>query len=114
MLNKDVQYGDIHMISKSLKYFAASVAFVSNSLARDKLMGLASNVSLILYKCTLPIKNYSSVCHADCWNNNLVFKYQVSKRPVDCLLADFQLARINGVVDHFFERNYSLYNVLNQ
>ncbi|XP_068633538.1 uncharacterized protein [Battus philenor] len=93
IFSKDVQYGDATVIPKSLiTFFLASVAVVSDTDAKEKLMKLAPSIILVLNKCTSPIENYGTICHSDCWNNNLIFKYQ-NKKPVDSLLVDFQLSR---------------------
>ncbi|KPJ08483.1 hypothetical protein RR48_12236 [Papilio machaon] len=91
--NKDVQYGDVKSIPSSLKsYFMASVAVVSDLSAKEKLMEIEQNILILLNKTTSPIPNYSTICHGDCWSNNLIFKYHKNK-PVDSLLVDFQLVR---------------------
>lgn len=79
IFNKDVQYGDVEMIPQSLKsYYMASVAIVTDTVAREKLIDLVPKISTILNKSTSSNQIYNTICHADCWNNNLVFKYHVS------------------------------------
>lgn len=77
--NKDVQYGDLKSIPSSLKsYFMASVAVVSDLSAKEKLTEVEPNLLRLLNETTSPIPNYSTICHGDCWSNNLIFKYHVS------------------------------------
>ncbi|CAH0715517.1 unnamed protein product, partial [Brenthis ino] len=91
--SKDVQYSDIKNVSKSLiYYFKQSLNVVSNSEAKAKLETILPNISTLLSKCSAPVPNYSTICHGDCWNNNILFKYQ-GKIPVDVLFVDFQLVR---------------------
>ncbi|XP_017886631.1 uncharacterized protein LOC108628911 [Ceratina calcarata] len=41
------------------------------------------------------IKHKNVLCHGDLWANNILFKYDVDEKPVECCLIDFQLARYN-------------------
>lgn len=44
----------------------------------------------------LPSKKHKNVlCHGDLWANNILFKYDIDEKPVECCLIDFQLARYN-------------------
>lgn len=41
-----------------------------------------------------PSTKYKNVlCHGDLWANNILFKYDADKRPVECCFIDFQMAR---------------------
>lgn len=74
----DVQYSDPNRVSKSMEYYYnASVNVVSDPVARDKLRALAPSFLQVLNKCTMPVP-YSVFCHGDCWNNNVMYRYQVS------------------------------------
>lgn len=76
--SKDVQYSDTTNVSKSLiYYFKQSLNVVSNPEAKAKLETILPNISTLLSKCSAPVPNYSTICHGDCWNNNILFKYQV-------------------------------------
>ena len=37
------------------------------------------------------------LCHSDLWSNNLLFKYNSRKNPIECCLVDFQLSRYNFI-----------------
>lgn len=74
----DVQYSDPDRVSKSMVcYYNASVNVVFDPVAKDKLRTLLSSFFQVLSKCTMPVP-YSVICHGDCWNNNVVYKHQVS------------------------------------
>nr|XP_026499629.1 uncharacterized protein LOC113403336 [Vanessa tameamea] len=93
LCSKDVQYGDPDAIPKSLvEYFKESLSVITNIEAKVKLEELSPYILELLNKCAAPVLNYSAICHADCWNNNILFKYQ-GKRPVDVLFVDYQLVR---------------------
>ncbi|XP_066937094.1 uncharacterized protein [Macrobrachium rosenbergii] len=34
---------------------------------------------------------FSSICHGDCWNNNILFRYDAEGRPVEVMLLDLQM-----------------------
>lgn len=45
-------------------------------------------------KLSPSVKHKNVLCHGDLWANNILFKYEVDgRRPVECCLIDFQLAR---------------------
>ncbi|XP_034832221.2 uncharacterized protein [Maniola hyperantus] len=90
---KDIQYAYLGNIPKCLiSYFKSSVNVISNPVAKAKLEDITPNILALLSKCSEPEPNYSTICHGDCWNNNVLFKYQ-GKRPVDVLFVDYQLVR---------------------
>lgn len=75
---KDVQYSDPELASRSMQcFYDASVNVVSDPVAKAKLKELSPNILSVLYKCTLPVPPYSSICHGDCWNNNTLYRYKV-------------------------------------
>ncbi|KAJ2949129.1 hypothetical protein O0L34_g6070 [Tuta absoluta] len=94
---KDVQYSDANTMSKFVKcYFNASVSVVADPEAKEKLRVFLPKMWFVLKKCVMT-GPYSVVCHADCWNNNLVYKYKAG-RPVDIMLVDYQLWRLASPV----------------
>lgn len=40
-------------------------------------------------------KHKNVLCHGDLWANNILYKYDKDKKPIECCLIDFQLARYN-------------------
>lgn len=44
-------------------------------------------------KLSPSIKHKNVLCHGDLWANNILFKYDANKKPIECCLIDFQLAR---------------------
>lgn len=44
-------------------------------------------------KLSPSVKHKNVLCHGDLWANNILFKYDTEKKPVECCLIDFQLAR---------------------
>jgi len=47
---------------------------------------------------------FSAVCHGDCWNNNILFRYNDSGLPVECMLLDVQVNKIASLatdLNHF-------------
>ncbi|XP_072948773.1 uncharacterized protein [Epargyreus clarus] len=106
LCENDVLYSDIENVSTTLVcYFNTSVDVVSDPIAKNKLKEFEPNVLSVLNKCTAPDKNYSTICHSDCWTNNVLFKYQGTK-PVDAVLIDYQLARYASPVT---DLSYFLY-----
>lgn len=77
--DKDVQYSDPEPVFKPMQCFLdASVNVISDPVAKAKLKELGPNILSVLYKCTLPVPRYSAICHGDCWNNNILYRYKVS------------------------------------
>ncbi|XP_076238164.1 uncharacterized protein LOC143181556 [Calliopsis andreniformis] len=46
-------------------------------------------------KLSPSVKHKNVLCHGDLWANNILFKYDIDEKPVECCLIDFQLARYN-------------------
>lgn len=79
LCHKDVQCSDPSRVSESLKrYYDASVSVISDPLSKEKLEALGVNIFSVLSKCTSVDSVYSSFCHGDCWNNNILYQYMVS------------------------------------
>ncbi|KAK4309907.1 hypothetical protein Pmani_018488 [Petrolisthes manimaculis] len=53
---------------------------------------------------------FQVVCHGDCWNNNLLFKYNDEGDPIDVRLLDLQICRFASPAT---DLNYLLYTSLN-
>ncbi|XP_068229157.1 uncharacterized protein [Palaemon carinicauda] len=58
----------------------------------------------------LQSKKFSSVCHGDCWNNNMLFRYDEEGCPVEVMLLDLQL---NREASPATDLNYFLYTSVN-
>ncbi|XP_066937084.1 uncharacterized protein [Macrobrachium rosenbergii] len=54
-------------------------------------------------------KKYTSICHGDCWNNNVLFRYNDEGRPVELMLVDLQIGREASFA---YDLNYFLYTSL--
>ncbi|XP_045586389.1 uncharacterized protein [Procambarus clarkii] len=52
---------------------------------------------------------FDVICHGDCWNNNLLFRYNEDGDPVEVMLLDLQL---NRVASPATDLNYLLYTGL--
>lgn len=91
----DVQYSDPDRVSKYMEcYYRVSVNVVFDPVAREKLRGLLPNFLQVLKKCTMPVP-YSVICHGDCWNNNVLYKHQVSVKNVDLIVYTKHVTIIN-------------------
>ncbi|XP_064121415.1 uncharacterized protein LOC135225818 isoform X6 [Macrobrachium nipponense] len=53
---------------------------------------------------------FNSICHGDCWNNNLLFRYNAEGRPMEVMLLDLQLCREASVAS---DLNYLLCTSVN-
>lgn len=79
----DVQYSDLNRVSKSMEcYYKASVNVVFDPVVREKLRALLPRFLQVLNRCTMPVP-YSVICHGDCWNNNILYRHQVSDKDVE-------------------------------
>ncbi|CAH2096155.1 unnamed protein product [Euphydryas editha] len=111
LCGKDIQYAAPENIPESLVYyFKESLKVVSNSEFKAKLEEISPHILEILSKSTAPVRNYSTICHADCWTNNILFKHQ-GKRPVEALFVDYQLVRYASPVTDI---SYFLYTCMDQ
>ncbi|XP_075977895.1 uncharacterized protein LOC142977705 [Anticarsia gemmatalis] len=97
MCSKDVQYSVAGPVPNSMKgFYDASVAVVQDSNIKRKLKELGPHILTVLHKCTLA-DSFSTICHGDCWTNNIAYKYQ-GDRPFEVLFTDSQLTRIASPV----------------
>ncbi|XP_042230324.1 uncharacterized protein LOC121871847 isoform X2 [Homarus americanus] len=53
---------------------------------------------------------FEVLCHGDCWNNNILFKYNEEGAPVDVKLLDFQFC---SVASPATDLNYFMFNSFN-
>ncbi|CAD0201318.1 unnamed protein product [Chrysodeixis includens] len=92
LCHKDVQYSNPGSVPKSMRsYYDASVDLVIDPVAKKELRKVAPEILNILYRC-VQANPHSTICHGDCWNNNMIFKYKGFK-PVDVIFFDYQLTR---------------------
>ncbi|KAG5671600.1 hypothetical protein PVAND_001793 [Polypedilum vanderplanki] len=56
---------------------------------------LQNNLELVVRECTnsKEIFPYAAISHGDCWNNNIMYKYDENGEAVDIRLLDFQILR---------------------
>ncbi|XP_068230084.1 uncharacterized protein [Palaemon carinicauda] len=50
---------------------------------------------------------FNSICHGDCWNNNILFRYDDEGHPIDVMLLDLQMCREASIAS---DLNYFLYS----
>ncbi|XP_050696772.1 uncharacterized protein LOC126985666 [Eriocheir sinensis] len=75
----------------------------------DWLKKHARQTNDLLKKCLKSTSDFNVVCHGDCWNNNILFKYDESGKPVDVRLLDLQICRKASLAT---DLNYLLYSSL--
>ncbi|XP_060803441.1 uncharacterized protein LOC106140731 isoform X1 [Amyelois transitella] len=104
--HSDVQYsGKIKPTSNCIfNFYNESVSVVKDPMAKNKLNNCAEDIYNILCKCVIPDR-FSTICHADCWSNNVCFKYNGTK-PIDVILVDYQISRFASPVT---DLSYFLY-----
>ncbi|KAG5896182.1 hypothetical protein JTB14_016957 [Gonioctena quinquepunctata] len=51
--------------------------------------------------------DHSVILHGDCWSNNIMFRYDEFKKPIDIRLIDFQITNLSTPV---FDLSYCLYS----
>ncbi|XP_064121428.1 uncharacterized protein LOC135225829 isoform X2 [Macrobrachium nipponense] len=54
----------------------------------------------------LQSKKVNNICHGDCWNNNILFRYDEEGHPVEVMLVDLQACREASIA---CDLNYFLY-----
>lgn len=83
--DKDVLHSDPNReYGPMRRCYDASVDVVSDPIAKLKLKEIAPQILSILHKSTLPVPEYSAICHGDCWNNNILYKNKVNCGLDDC------------------------------
>ncbi|KAK0074728.1 hypothetical protein PV326_012209 [Microctonus aethiopoides] len=86
------------MFNAAVKGVLSMVDLVTdlNECSKEKLKDKIIILSVNHAKMLLPSKKYKNVlCHGDLWTNNILFEYDSTKKPNNCCLIDFQLARYN-------------------
>ncbi|XP_068230081.1 uncharacterized protein [Palaemon carinicauda] len=65
----------------------------------------------VLEFCTTGLlsEKYTSICHGDCWNNNVMFRYNDEGQPVEPMLVDLQACREASFAT---DLNYFIYTSL--
>ncbi|XP_068230088.1 uncharacterized protein [Palaemon carinicauda] len=51
-------------------------------------------------------ETFNTICHGDCWNNNILFRYDSEGRPIEVMLIDLQACREASLA---CDLNYFLY-----
>lgn len=59
-----------------------------------------------VFSAQMQSKRFNGICHGDCWNNNILFRYNDEGRPTDVMLLDLQLCREASLAT---DLNYFLY-----
>lgn len=93
--------GSFIRINEKLLNNTASYLFdIADSLADKKLANrvkalFSGNVTQNLYDSVRneSVEPYEVISHADGWNNNVMFKLDENRRPIEVRLLDFQMAR---------------------
>ncbi|KAL3277101.1 hypothetical protein HHI36_012459 [Cryptolaemus montrouzieri] len=65
----------------------------------DKYKSIVENIKVLVTSET-PEEDRLVICHGDCWNNNLLFKYEETdqSKPTDICLIDFQMSMLDTPV----------------
>ncbi|XP_077291155.1 uncharacterized protein LOC143914726 [Arctopsyche grandis] len=71
-----------------------AMSIIDDSLIRGKLEEFSKNIVEKYYLlCSASISEpYNVICHGDCWNNNILFKYEEGL-PVDLRMVDWQTSK---------------------
>nr|XP_053644583.1 uncharacterized protein LOC128697078 [Cherax quadricarinatus] len=76
----------------------------------DWLKDFAPNSSDVFLEQIKKCPPFDVLCHGDCWNNNILFKYDETGVPVDVRLLDFQISRKASPAT---DLNYFMYTSFN-
>ncbi|XP_050296035.1 uncharacterized protein LOC126735954 [Anthonomus grandis grandis] len=70
-------------------------------------------IKMNLTKIRDPKDGLSVILHGDCWNNNMMFKYQDAskKKPTDMVFLDFQLSTVGSPI---YDLSYYLYSIADE
>ncbi|KAK7082818.1 hypothetical protein SK128_022977 [Halocaridina rubra] len=73
---------------------------------------LRSNKALVLHHIKEQLRRnppFICICHGDCWNNNMLFRYNDEGDPVEAMFVDLQLTRVASPAT---DLNYTLFTSL--
>jgi len=62
------------------------------------------NIEEFFLKNLAICKRFNAICHGDCWNNNILFRYNESGLPVEVMLLDVQVNKMASLatdLNHF-------------
>ncbi|KAL3277102.1 hypothetical protein HHI36_012460 [Cryptolaemus montrouzieri] len=78
----------------------------------DKFKPIVDNVKYIVTKET-PEEDRLVICHGDCWNNNLLFKYEDAEnlKPSNLVFVDYQLSMLESPVK---DLSYFIYSACDE
>ncbi|KAB7500117.1 hypothetical protein Anas_04967, partial [Armadillidium nasatum] len=89
-------------VVKELGRFHASSLLFEETLSTKSILGTFNCLEMAI---TLPIINLKVLIHADCWTNNMLFRYNEDEIPVDFRFVDLQLstkASATSDLNYFF------------
>merc|ERR1719370_513215 len=72
--------------------------------AIDWLEKLIPNIEKIFLKNLAIGEQFNVICHGDCWNNNILFRYNEAGLPVEVMLLDIQVNKMASLatdLNHF-------------
>ncbi|PSN35714.1 hypothetical protein C0J52_24224 [Blattella germanica] len=85
-------------MENSLKMATESLRILSNNdgtfdVAIKTIDSFNGKMFNIMSELVKPQEPLSVICHGDCWNNNILFRYRESRKVEDMRLLDLQVAR---------------------
>ncbi|XP_066249751.1 uncharacterized protein JhI-26 [Euwallacea similis] len=101
------------MIPKMTDDFQQALELLKTEKSYTKLKHFDQElIEKCLHKKTKPSDGVSVILHGDCWNNNMMFCYQKSKKkPSDMMFLDFQLSSLGSPI---YDLSYYLYAVADE